>query len=217
MTSIAAGDAIEQQVERINASGRVPVVFVHGLWLLASSWDRWADVFEEVGYAPLLPGWPDDPATVGEANEDPEALANKTVGQVADHYERIIGTLTTRPAVIGHSFGGLIVQMLAGRGISAATVAIDPAPFRGVLPLPRSPTPSTRTRRRTSTRPSRFRLRGRHCSKPRPPTSTRSRRSRSTAGPTRAGRCSSSRERGTTRSRGDWRTAPSSARRTTPA
>jgi non-heme chloroperoxidase len=138
MTSLAAGDAIEQQVQRINACGRVPVVFVHGLSLLASSWDRWADVFEEVGYAPLLPGWPDDPATVGEANEDPEVLANKTVGQVADHYECIIGTLTTKPAVIGHSFGGLIVQMLAGRGISAATVAIDPAPFRGVLPLPLS-------------------------------------------------------------------------------
>jgi non-heme chloroperoxidase len=138
MTSVAAGDTIAQHVERINASGRVPVVFVHGLWLLASSWDRWADVFEEAGYAPLQPGWPNDPATVGEANEDPEVFANKTVGQVADHYQRIIGTLTTKPAVIGHSFGGLIVQMLAGRGVSAATVAIDPAPFRGVLPLPLS-------------------------------------------------------------------------------
>jgi non-heme chloroperoxidase len=136
--SVGASDTIEQQVERINASGCVPVVFVHGLWLLASSWDRWADVFEEAGYAPLTPGWPDDPETVDAANEDPEVFANKTVGQVTDHYERIIGTLTTKPAVIGHSFGGLIVQMLAGRGASAATVAIDPAPFRGVLPLPLS-------------------------------------------------------------------------------
>jgi pimeloyl-ACP methyl ester carboxylesterase len=138
MTSTASGESIGQQVDAINASGRVPVVFVHGLWLLASSWDRWAHVFEDAGYAPLLPGWPDDPETVDQANEDPEVFANKTVGQVADHYERIIGTLTTKPAVIGHSFGGLIVQILAGRGVSAATVAIDPAPFRGVLPLPLS-------------------------------------------------------------------------------
>jgi non-heme chloroperoxidase len=138
MTTITSSKSIEWQVDEINASGRVPVVFVHGLWLLASSWDRWAAVFKEAGYAPLLPGWPDDPETVDEANEDPEVFANKTVGQVTDHYELIIGTLTTKPAVIGHSFGGLIVQILAGRGVSAATVAIDPAPFRGVLPLPLS-------------------------------------------------------------------------------
>jgi pimeloyl-ACP methyl ester carboxylesterase len=138
MTSVVPTNNIDRQVDEINASARVPVVFVHGLWLLASSWDRWAAVFEEAGYAPLLPGWPDDPGTVDEANEDPEVFANKTVGLVTDHYERIIGTLTTKPAVIGHSFGGLIVQILAGRGVSAATVAIDPAPFRGVLPLPLS-------------------------------------------------------------------------------
>jgi pimeloyl-ACP methyl ester carboxylesterase len=125
-----------EQVDRANATGRTPVVFVHGLWLLPSSWDRWASVFEEAGYAALTPGWPDDPETVAEAKANPEVFAHKTVGQVADHYEAVIGGLTEKPAVVGHSFGGLLAQILAGRGLSAATVAIDPAPFRGVLPLP---------------------------------------------------------------------------------
>jgi pimeloyl-ACP methyl ester carboxylesterase len=125
-----------QQVERANGTGRQPVVFVHGLWLLPSSWDRWAAVLEEAGYTALTPGWPDDPETVDEANAHPEVLAHKTVGQVADHFDQIIRGLRRKPAVIGHSFGGLLAQILAGRGLSAATVAIDPAPFRGVLPLP---------------------------------------------------------------------------------
>jgi non-heme chloroperoxidase len=124
------------QVERANATGLTPVVFVHGLWLLPSSWDRWATVFEGAGYTTLTPGWPDDPETVEEAKVHPEVFARKSVGQVADHYAGVIGQLKKKPAVIGHSFGGLIAQMLAGRGLSAATVAIDPAPFRGVLPLP---------------------------------------------------------------------------------
>ena len=125
-----------QQAEHANATGRQPVVFVHGLWLLPSSWDRWATVFEEAGYVALTPGWPDDPDTVAEAKAHPEVMAHKTVGQVADHFAEIIRGLKRKPTVIGHSFGGLLVQILAGRGLSAATVAIDPAPFRGVLPLP---------------------------------------------------------------------------------
>ncbi|MDB5957543.1 alpha/beta hydrolase [Ramlibacter sp.] len=124
------------QVARANASGLQPVVFVHGLWLLPSSWDRWASVFEEAGYTALAPGWPDDPRTVAEANAHPEVFANKTVGQVADHFETVIRRLRRKPIIVGHSFGGLLVQMLAGRGLALATVAIDPAPFRGVLPLP---------------------------------------------------------------------------------
>ena len=126
----------QEQIDRANASGRTPVVFVHGLWLLPSSWDRWMAVFEEAGYAALAPGWPDDPETVEEANENPEVFAHKTVGQVADHFEEVIGMLNTKPVVIGHSFGGLLTQILAGRGLAVAAVAIDPAPFRGVLPLP---------------------------------------------------------------------------------
>ena len=124
------------EIERANATGLNPVVFIHGLWLLPSSWDRWARVFEQAGYTALTPGWPDDPETVAEAKAHPEVFAHKTVGQVADHYAQVIGQLKKKPAVIGHSFGGLLTQIVAGRGLSAASVAIDPAPFRGVLPLP---------------------------------------------------------------------------------
>ncbi len=134
----AISDHDTHQVERANATGRVPVVFVHGLWLLPSSWDRWATLFDDAGYAALTPGWPDDPETVGAAKAHPEVFAHKTVGQVATHLEGIIRALDRKPAIIGHSFGGLLVQILAGRGLAHATVAIDPAPFRGVLPLPYS-------------------------------------------------------------------------------
>jgi pimeloyl-ACP methyl ester carboxylesterase len=130
------GRPIADEIERANATGLTPVVFIHGLWLLPSSWERWAAVFEEAGYTALTPGWPDDPETVAEAKEHPEVFAHKTVGQVADHYAEVIGQLKKKPAVIGHSFGGLLTQIVAGRGLSAASVAIDPAPFRGVLPLP---------------------------------------------------------------------------------
>jgi non-heme chloroperoxidase len=123
-------------IERVNASGRTPVIFIHGLWLLPNSWDRWAEVFQGAGYAPISPGWPDDPETVDEANAHPEVMAGKTVGQVADHYAEIIGKLDKQPAIVGHSFGGLLAEILAGRGLSNATVAIDAAPFQGVLPLP---------------------------------------------------------------------------------
>jgi pimeloyl-ACP methyl ester carboxylesterase len=112
------------------------VVFVHGLWLLPSSWDRWVTVFDESGYVALTPGWPDDPDTVEEAKADPQVFAHKSVGQVADHFAEIIRGLAKKPAIIGHSFGGLLTQILAGRGLGKASVAIDPAPFRGVLPLP---------------------------------------------------------------------------------
>ena len=124
------------QIAAANESKKTPVVFIHGLWLLPSSWDRWAAVFAEAGYAPLTPGWPDDPETVEEAKEHPEVFAHKTVGQVADHYAGVIGQLKKKPAVIGHSFGGLLTQIMAGRGLAKVSVAIDPAPFRGVLPLP---------------------------------------------------------------------------------
>jgi non-heme chloroperoxidase len=126
----------QEQIDKANETGREPVVFIHGLWLLPSSWDRWATVFEQAGYAPLTPGWPDDPQTVEQANAKPEVFAHKSVGQVADHFAEVIGKLEKKPAVIGHSFGGLLTQIVAGRGLSAASVAIDPAPFRGALPLP---------------------------------------------------------------------------------
>ena len=124
------------QVEQANASGKTPVVFIHGLWLLPSSWDRWAAIFEEAGYSAVTPVWPDDPETVEQARTNPDVLAKKTIGQIADHTAEVIGKLTKKPAVMGHSTGGLLAQVIAGRGLSGATVAIDPGPFRGVLPLP---------------------------------------------------------------------------------
>jgi pimeloyl-ACP methyl ester carboxylesterase len=125
-----------EQLERAGASDRPLVVFVHGLWLLPSSWDRWTAVFEEAGYTALTPGWPDDPDTVEEANANPEVFAHKSLGDIAEHIDGFVRRLNTKPAVIGHSFGGLLTQIVAGRGLSAVSVAIDPAPFRGVLPLP---------------------------------------------------------------------------------
>ncbi len=125
-----------EQIEKANATGKTPVVFIHGLWLLPSSWDRWIEVFAAAGYAPLAPGWPDDPQTVEEANANPGSFAKKTVGQVADHFQEAIEGLERKPAVVGHSFGGLLTEIIAGRGLSQTSVAISPAPFRGVLPLP---------------------------------------------------------------------------------
>jgi non-heme chloroperoxidase len=127
-----------QQVDLVNGSGRTPAVFIHGLWLLPSSWGRWAKLFEDNGYAALTPDWPDDPETVDEARTNPDVLAKKTLGMGADHTAEVIGRLERKPAVIGHSTGGLLAEMLAGRGLSAATVAIDPGLFRGVLSLPLS-------------------------------------------------------------------------------
>jgi pimeloyl-ACP methyl ester carboxylesterase len=127
-----------KEVAKANATGKQAVVFVHGLWLLPSSWDRWREVFEQAGYVTLAPGWPDDPDTVEEAKEHPEVFAKKSIRQIADHFDAVISALDQKPAVLGHSFGGLLTQILAGRGLSAASVAMDPAPFRGVLPLPYS-------------------------------------------------------------------------------
>jgi non-heme chloroperoxidase len=126
----------QNEIFRANSAGKKPVVFVHGLWLLPSSWDRWRADFEEHGYTTIAPGWPDDPKTVEEARAHPEVFAKKSLKAIADHYVEAIGKLTVKPAIIGHSFGGVITEMLAGQGLSAASVAIDPAPFRGVLPLP---------------------------------------------------------------------------------
>jgi non-heme chloroperoxidase len=129
-------DHEKSEIEQANASGKQPVVFVHGLWLLSSSWDRWRRLFEEAGYSTLAPGWPDDPETITEARDHPEVFAHKMVQGVTDHYLEAIAGLSTKPAVVGHSFGGLIAQKIAGESVAAVTVAIDPAPFRGVLPLP---------------------------------------------------------------------------------
>ncbi len=126
----------QREIDRANQSGAEPVVFVHGLWLLASSWDRWRTLFEDAGYTTLAPSWPDDPESVEDARRNPKVFAHKRVEQVTDHFADVIRQLSSPPAIVGHSFGGLIAQRLAGMGLATVSVAIDPAPFRGVLPLP---------------------------------------------------------------------------------
>jgi pimeloyl-ACP methyl ester carboxylesterase len=135
---MAISERESQQIENANSAGRTPVVFIHGLWLLPSSWNNWVDFFEQEGFAGLTPDWPDDPETVEEARANPDVLAKKTLGQIADHTAQVIGRLQKKPVVMGHSTGGLLAQIIADRGLSAVTVAIDPGPFRGVLPLPYS-------------------------------------------------------------------------------
>ena len=128
----------QEEIARANSSGLPPVLFVHGLWLLSSSWGTWRQLFEANGYTTIAPGWPDDPDTVEEANQDPDVFAHKRLRQVTDHYIEAVDLLEMTPAVLGHSFGGLISEMLAGEGKSAATVAISPVAFRGILRLPLS-------------------------------------------------------------------------------
>ena len=96
------------QIEAANTSGRTPVVFIHGLWLLPSSWDNWVKFFEEAGFSGVTPDWPDDPETVEEARANPDVLAKKTLGQIADHVEEVIAALEKKPVVMGHSTGGLL-------------------------------------------------------------------------------------------------------------
>src|SRR5579862_27664 len=139
MSSVSVVDFEKQQVAAANATGLQPVVFIHSLWLLPSSWDRWAELFEDDGFSALTPGWPDDPQPTKQAISLSQPSARKTIGAVADHFGVIIRGLLIRPVVIGYSIGGLISQILAGEGTSKATVAIVPAPFRGALPLPISP------------------------------------------------------------------------------
>jgi alpha-beta hydrolase superfamily lysophospholipase len=118
------------------SDSRTPVVFIHGLWLHATSWTPWLEHFRNNGYKPIAPGWPGEPATVAEARRSPDLVAGTSIDDVAAHYATIIGSLDRPPIIIGHSFGGLIAQKLLGQGIGAAAVAIDPAQIKGVLPLP---------------------------------------------------------------------------------
>ena len=115
---------------------RTPVIFIHGLWLHATSWGPWLDLFRDAGYDPIAPGWPGEPPTVQEAREQPEAVANIGIDDATGHFAAIADGLPAAPVLIGHSFGGLIAEKLLGQGYGAAAVAIDPAQIKGVLPLP---------------------------------------------------------------------------------
>ena len=113
---VSISERENREIEAANASGRTPVVFIHGLWLLPSSWDRWVRLFSEAGYAPLTPDWPDDPETVGQARTNPNVLAKKTLKQVADHTTEIINALDNKPVVMGHSTGRLAGADAGGAG-----------------------------------------------------------------------------------------------------
>jgi len=115
---------------------KTPVLFIHGLWLHASSWQLWLDYFTERGYNASAPGWPDFPGSVAEARQHPDFMVEQGIGEVIDHYARIIRDLPKQPIVIGHSFGGLVAQALLDRDLVAAAIAIDPAPIKGVLQVP---------------------------------------------------------------------------------
>jgi non-heme chloroperoxidase len=117
-------------------SARTPVVFVPGLWLHALSWSNWVELFREAGYDPIAPEWPGIAATVERARADPRPMAGNGVAEVVEHYAGIIRSLPAKPIVVGHSFGGVVAQILLGRGLAAAAVAIDAAPVQGVLTLP---------------------------------------------------------------------------------
>ncbi len=190
-----------------------PVLFIHGLWLHASSWDPWVDLFTRSGYAASAPGWPGDPATVEEAQANPDALAGHGIDEVTEHYAGIIAQLPTLPILIGHSFGGMIAEKLLGQNRGAAAIAIDAAQIKGVLPLPlsslrstlpvfkkpsRSRPSSSGTASATHSRPTspmrcmhggRSRLRVDRCSRPPRPTCPVTRPPRWTRATSHAGRC----------------------------
>src|SRR3954453_5180353 len=115
-----------------------PVVFIHGLWLHATSWQPWIDLFTDKGYAPQAPGWPGDPDTVEAARQNPDSIANRGINEVTGAYADLISEFEESPILIGHSFGGLIVEKLLGQGLGKAGIAIDAAPIKGVLPVPLS-------------------------------------------------------------------------------
>ncbi len=133
---MAISERESKEIEAANGSGTIPVVFIHGLWLLPSSWQPWGELFKKGGHAPVMPDWPGDADTVEQARANPDAIAKNTIGSIIDHTAEVIAGLNKKPAIVGHSFGGLFSQLLAGRGLSVAAVAIDPAPYRGILGLP---------------------------------------------------------------------------------
>jgi pimeloyl-ACP methyl ester carboxylesterase len=113
-----------------------PVVFIHGLWLHADSWENWVKLFRRFGYTTLAPGWPGEPDSIREARLLPEAGAGLGISDITKHYAKIIAQLDTLPILIGHSFGGLIAQKLLGEDLAVAAIAISPAQSKGVWRLP---------------------------------------------------------------------------------
>src|SRR5437868_3492062 len=114
------------------------IVLIHGLWMTALSWEHWAARYADRGFTVIARSWPGMDGDVEALRRDPSAIEHLGVGEVADYYAGIIRDLPRPPIIMGHSFGGLITQILLDRGLGAAGVAIDSAPVRGILALPLS-------------------------------------------------------------------------------
>ena len=132
-----------QQVESANRSGRPVVVLVHGMFVHASSWRQWRTLFEGAGYATVAPGWPGEADSVDGARSDGGPTDRQDLRSVLAHHRHLLDRLDRQPALIGHCAGGWVVQRLASEGLASVTVAMEPTPFRGVLPVPLSTVRST--------------------------------------------------------------------------
>jgi alpha-beta hydrolase superfamily lysophospholipase len=117
-------------------SDRIPLMLIHGAWLSSLSWENFADYFRNRGFAVAAPEWPRKQGDVEELRADAEQLEGLGIQEIVDHYEAQIGALDQPPVLIGHSFGGLIVELLLDRGLGRAGVALSPAPPKGILVLP---------------------------------------------------------------------------------
>jgi pimeloyl-ACP methyl ester carboxylesterase len=117
-------------------TAKIPIVFVHGLWLHAESWNNWLKFFSEKGYQATAASWPGDSETTEATRKNARAVAGYGVTEIADHIAKQLEAFGKKPILIGHSFGGLLVQNLLGRDLAAAAIAIDPAPPKGVPELP---------------------------------------------------------------------------------
>lgn len=123
----------------MSTSAKAPIVLIHGLWMTPTSWDTWAERFRAQGHEVIVPGWPGiDDRAVADIRRDPSALEGIGLKQITDHYERIIRALPVKPIIMGHSFGGVITQMLADRGLGVAYVGVAPGQTAGVTALPLS-------------------------------------------------------------------------------
>jgi non-heme chloroperoxidase len=132
-----------EEIEVANRSGRPVVVFVHGMFIHASSWSPWCSLFEGAGYATIAPGWPEEPGSVAEARAHMARARRQDLRAVLEHHRAVVASLDQKPALVGHCAGGWVVQRLASEGLASVTVAMEPTPFRGILQTPISAVRST--------------------------------------------------------------------------